>query len=233
MRKSLYEMKMDKEYNEWPCRQLDKLVPFLKDCRHLNNTDRLEFLCNNMDYLIQQFDINKCVYNLFFAILNEMRLDPTMETYHEYYIKLVNESKLTPDIVTFNVLLKATRLSEPSKYAFARYFKNEMHRYNIQYDTFTINEILLMSVKHPEKESNLQAADNFFAYYLQNLFRIDKNPGRIFHSYLAVFAQAGYRSKARYIYHLACSYGIHYEPLIKTYSSFIQLWQQDTNHHWQ
>ena len=165
------------------------------------------------------------LFNVFFKGLNELVLDPGMSTYHKYYLKLVNVYKLMPGQRTFNTLLRAVKLSNPSLYGFARYFIREMHYFEIPCDANTVNEILSLCAKHPENPNNLQAANSWFAYYLIQIYQSDDkharhNAAKIFNSYMNVWVNAGDKDKVKQIVESAHIEGILSNEMKQTYQSF-------------
>ena len=170
----------------------------------------------NIDY---QYNI--ITFNVFFNGLNKMHLNPSMEIYHEYYIKLVNETKLKPNIITFNTLLKAVRLSNPSRYKFVRYFLDEMDKYKVEYDSLTINEILSLIAKHPENPNNIQAANNWFNYFLDNICckEATQKTEIVFTSYMFIFAKLDNKQMVQYVEALCRERGIWSNQLQRTYDN--------------
>ena len=191
---------------------------------------RLETLTKTIDILYDKRDIR--IFNLFFKGLNEMHLNPTMEIYHKYYLKLVTETQTKPNIITFNTLLKAVRLSNPSRFKFTQYFLNEMDKYNIPYDGITINEIITLCAKHPENPNNIQAANNWFNYYLSNIFdkaSKSEDPRQrgmrkvVFVSYMHLYAKIGNIDVVKTLHNIAKEKDVWSPHLQRTYNIAMKL----------
>ena len=167
-------------------REIKNLVANLKHNVDITKMDKLQILTSKMDSLE---DANIRTFNVFFDGLNQMELNPTMQIYHSYYEKMT--TKLIPTIFIFTTLLKGVRLSQPSKYKFVQYFLDEIHKYNVKYDAFFINEIILLCAKHPENPTNIFAANNWFNYFMDKLIWKSTTESNqiILNSYMHLFSK--------------------------------------------
>ena len=144
------------------------------------------------DWLYRRLPIDVRCFNVFFKALSNIKSGDFSMAYHQsYYLYLIEEEHLIPDIKTFNLLLKAVRLSVPPRYKFIPFIFSEMNRFNVSLDDCTINEVIAMCARHPHKH-NIAAARNWFAFYMQH--KHDRNAVMlneyILKSYLSVFVYA-------------------------------------------
>lgn len=187
-----------------------------KDC--IAKSKKLSKLTETMDCLVHSPKTNIRTFNVFFNALNNMKLDPSMEIYHKYYEILIQ--KWEPTVIVFTTLLKAVRISEPSRYKFIGYFLNEMERYNIEYDAFTINQMILLCSKHLDNKDNIIAANNWFDYFMSNL--IDEcsvdSINRVFKSYLNVAQKIKDDMMLQRIHSLCLEYSVYGDQDVNGYS---------------
>ena len=83
-----------------------------------------------------------------------------------------------------------------------------MDYYEIPYNAAIINEILQLCGKHIENPNNLIAADNWFKYYLEHIFKqgdqfAGPSPSVLFNTYLNLWSKTGDKHKIKEIYQLA------------------------------
>ena len=162
-----------------------------------------------MDNALYKRPVNTQLFNLFFKGLNERELNPSMDIYHTYYLAMTEQYDLIPDQQTFSLLLKGVRLSDPPLYKFIEYFLAQMDYYQISPSAAVIHEILQLCGKYLENANNLIAAENWFQYYLQHVYKTgdrsaDHNPAIVFSTYMSIWGKIGDIVKAKEVYQLAC-----------------------------
>ena len=133
----------------------------------------------------------------------------TLRIIDEYYLS-AKRAGILPDAVTFNILLKANRMSlDGVRGKLASVHLNEMIEYSIPADSYTIVELLAMCARSPGSKTmngtmtNKQVADAEFDYYLKNIFTFQPSrlqrkkskkklpPAYVFNTYLDVYASDG------------------------------------------
>ena len=166
-----------------------------------------------MDNALYKGPVNTQLFNLFFKGLNERELNPSMNIYHNYYLAMTEQYDLIPDKETFFVLLKGVRLTNPPLYRFIEYFLAEIDHYQIPYSAAVINEILQLCGKYPDNRNNMIAAENWFEYYLQHIYKkrdrsSDFSPIMVFCTYMSIWGKTGDMEKVKEIHLLAHNFGI-------------------------
>ena len=157
-----------------------------------------------------------------------------------YYLKACR-CGIRLDVITFNTLLKAVRLTQPKlPGGLAAAYLNEMHTLNIDVDAFTVNELLCMAARNPNHtsydrvHSNKWVADQEFKYYLSSIYRkkfSSRCPSAfVLNSYLNVYAQDGDFEGMKKVLRIAKEGGIFWKtklkdsPLDTTFQKGIQNW---------
>ena len=142
-------------------------------------------------------------FNMFFKALNELEMDSTMALYHSYYLFMIEELVLKPNIRTFNLMLKGVRLSHPPRYKFIPWILEEMRRFEVEYDECTLNEILSLCARHPTADNIIAAKVWFNELYVKpriNNTKLQKVQNvNILNSFLNVFVRAGDERTAKLI----------------------------------
>lgn len=118
---------------------------------------------------------------------------------HPVYLWMI-DAGLKPDIQTFNLLIKSLRYTVPIQFQFIKYFRNEMDRFNVTWNTGTIRRILLLYALFPNAD-NVRSADRVFYcdYMGRQWLRCEGIPPtpyvepKVAGSYLKVYLAAGDR----------------------------------------
>eukprot|EP01083_Nonionella_stella_P130114 394873_1 len=123
-----------------------------------------------------------------------------MDLIDQFY-QLMLTHDVMPVIVTFNTLLKAVRYTQPPLHKFAALYLDEMEKYGITWDSFTILEFLAMCAKAPfdasadRSRTNVGVAKYYFDWYRKHLWplggRARKSATHVVRAYYDVLSRAG------------------------------------------
>eukprot|EP01083_Nonionella_stella_P063415 164783_1 len=170
----------------------DQLILHMSFC--LNNAD----VMNGFDGTLYNRFLNGLVL-LSAPIKNAINVEQM--TLIDRYYQLMIEHHVAPDIVTFNTLLKAVRYTQPPLHKFAALYLNEMVKYGIRFDSFTIVESLAMCAKAPLDVSadgsrvNVDVAKYYFNWYLEHLWPLEgrarQSAPHVVSAYYDVLSRAG------------------------------------------
>eukprot|EP01083_Nonionella_stella_P063416 164786_1 len=170
----------------------DQLILHMSFC--LNNAD----VMNGFDGTLYNRFLNGLVL-LSAPIKNAINVEQM--TLIDRYYQLMIEHHVAPDIVTFNTLLKAVRYTQPPLHKFAALYLDEMEKYGITWDSFTILEFLAMCAKAPfdasadRSRTNVGVAKYYFDWYRKHLWplggRARKSATHVVRAYYDVLSRAG------------------------------------------
>ena len=111
-------------------------------------------LDNGMSVSVKQFN------ELFHRLNQCYELSDHMLTRHIVYQWMIEAGSI-PDVRTFNYLFRGIRYTRPVQFQFISYFLDEMVKFNVFWNSVTIEEMLTLCAMHPDP-NNVQTADSWF-----------------------------------------------------------------------
>eukprot|EP01084_Bolivina_argentea_P305317 527426_1 len=177
--------------------------------------------------------IDASLYNQFLnalVICDRWVNQKQLKVIDEFYDKMISHS-ITPTDRTFNILLKAVRLTNPAMHRPAAKYLEEMNKFGVAVDGYTIVELISMCAKDPSGQSldshytNKQAATSWFERYLNQTRKDNVEHGknverqRVVNAYLNVFANDGDVKGLMEVVHLIEEMGI---PWGKEFTNTVQ-----------
>ena len=185
--------------------------------------------CNSEHQTGESIRLPITTFNQFLNFVNDFEVDAengsSVQLVDEYYL-LAKQVGIHPNLVTFNILLRANRICQGSiRGKLVSVYLNDMIDYGIQADSYTIVELLSMCARCPSSKTmngtmtNKQVADAEFEYYLKNIYPVETanfkvhktrklSPSVVLNEYLHVYSNDGDVEGMRQILVLAKKYKI-------------------------